>query len=142
MGTVLNRLEFKQNYGRYQQGLFVILNPKRLPKDQQEINVGQKLSEKLCEIEKDVRRQATPSLLENIIKEYSAITLSHIEILFTDYLEMDVVRAVLSLCRNRKICCLWPGQWSNGKLIYASPEFPEYYECDTKELSDLYIISE
>lgn len=142
MGTVLNRLEFKQNYAKYQQGLFIILNPKRLPKDQPEVNVGQKLSEKLCDIEKISRRQIAPNLLENVIKGSNVITLTHIEVLFTDYLEMDVVRTFLSFCRNRRICCLWPGQWSNGKLIYANPKYPEYYECDTKELSDLYIIIE
>ena len=142
MGTVLSRLEFKQNFDRYQQGLFIVLNAKRLPKDLQAIHVGQKLSEMLCDTEKEERRQKAPGLLEDTIKDHKAISLTHIEILFTDYLEMDVVRTILGFCRNRKICCLWPGQWSNAKLIYATPEFPEYYECDIKQLNDLYIISE
>ena len=140
MGVIMSRIDFKQRYTGYNQGLFIVLNPKRLPKDQPEINIGQAVSDALCQVPKEQRKLKVTEMLENAIQHAGMVTLTHIEVLFTDYLEIDVVRSVLSLCRNRKICCLWPGQWHEGKLIYATPEYPEYYECDIKALNDLYII--
>ena len=140
MGVIMSRMDYKQNYVKYHQGLFIVLNSKRLPKDQPEINAGKIISEALCEIPKDQRKLKLPEVLETAMQHYGIVTLTHIEVLFTDYLELDVVRSILNLCRNRKICCLWPGQWSDGKLLYATPEYPEYYECDIKALNDLYII--
>ena len=140
MGTIMSRMDFKQNYVKYHQGMFIVLNSKRLPKEQPEINVGQVLSDALYQVPKEQRKLKVVEALEKAMQHYGIITLTCIDVLFTDYLEIDVVRSILSLCRNRKICCLWPGQWHDGKLLYATPAFPEYYECDTKALNDLYII--
>ena len=55
MGIIMSRMDYKQNYAKYHQGLFVVLNPKRLPKDQPEINVGKAVSTALCDIPKEQR---------------------------------------------------------------------------------------
>ena len=138
----MSRIEFKQSYSGYYQGLFIVMNPKRLPKDQPEINIGQAVSDALCQVPRELRKLKVIEILENALQHHDRTTITHIEVLFADYLEIDVVRSVLSLCRNRIICCLWPGQWHEGKLIYATPEYPEYYECDIKALSDLYIVND
>jgi hypothetical protein len=65
---------------------------------------------------------------------------THVEILFTPSLEQDPVGLLLALCRNRKICIAWPGTMLDGKLFYATPDSPEYYECDPRALQDTYII--
>ena len=140
MGIIMSRMDFKQSYSGYKQGLFIAMNPKRLPKDQPEINIGQAVSDALCQAPREQRKLKVTDVLENALQHHDMVTITHIEVLFTDYLEIDIVRSVLNLCRNRKICCLWPGQWHEGKLIYATPEYPEYYECDIKALNDLYII--
>ena len=142
MGIIMSRMDYKQNYAKYHQGLFVVLNPKRLPKDQPEINVGKAVSAALCDIPKEQRKLRVSEALENPLQHYGIVTLTHIEVLFTDYFELDVIRSILNLCRNRKICCLWPGQWHEGKLLYATPEFSEYYECDIKTLNEIYIIAD
>lgn len=142
MGIIMSRMDYKQNYAKYHQGLFVVLNPKRLPKAQPEINVGKAVSTALCDIPKEQRKLRVSEALENALQHYGIVTLTHIEVLFTDYFELDVIRSILNLCRNRKICCLWPGQWREGKLLYATPEFSEYYECDIKTLNEIYIIAD
>ena len=142
MGIIMSRMDYKQNYAKYHQGLFVVLNPKRLPKDQPEINVGKAVSAALCDIPKEQRKLRVSEALENALQHYGNVTLTQIEVLFTDYFELDVIRSILNLCRNRKICCLWPGQWHEGKLLYATPEFSEYYECDIKTLNEIYIIAD
>lgn len=142
MATEIGRLEFKQHYGDYTQGLFIMMKEKRIPKNQAEVNVGQQLSMALCDVPESERADRTPAVLANALSVHHAVTLTHPDILFTPSLKLDAVRVLLSLCRNRKICLVWPGTMLDGKLLYATPDRPEYYECDTRSLQDTYIIME
>ena len=140
MATTLRRLEFKQRYSAIRQGLFILSSEKRLPKGQEEINLGRFLSAALIDVPKDNRSTAVVPLITSAVSKYTAMTLTHIEILFSPELDLDVVGALLSQCRNRKICIVWPGSAQDGKLFYAAPGQPEYYECDPRPLQDTYII--
>lgn len=142
MATQLNRLEFKQCYPGYSQGLFILLSKRRIPRGQDEVNVGQQLSSVLCDIQKSEREDQVTRVLTNTLSTYRAVSLIHLEILFTPSLKLDVIRTLLSLCRNRKICLVWPGTMLDGKLLYATPNRPEYYECDLRSLQDTYIVTE
>ena len=81
-----------------------------------------------------------PQVLGDIVASYTAVTLTHPEILFSPGFHLDVIGALLALCRNRKMCIAWPGTMLEGKLFYATPNSPEYYECDLRALQDTYII--
>ena len=142
MATYLNRLEFRVRYPAIRQGLFIFSDGKRLPKEQQEVNLGRFLSNALCRESSESRPGMVIPLAEQAVSDYYAVTLTHVEILFTPDLETDTVRMLLSLCRNKKICIVWPGTIQSGRLIYADPGFPEYYECSPATLQDTYIISD
>lgn len=140
MATQLKRLEFKQRYPSMQQGLFVVLSAKRLPKDQAEVNLGRAVSAALAEIPAEDRLATIPQVLGDTVASYTAVTLTHPEILYSPSFHLDVIGMLLALCRNRKICIAWPGTMLDGKLFYATPDSPEYYECDPRALQDTYII--
>lgn len=140
MATQLKRIEFKQRYPSIQQGLFIVLNVKRLPKDQAEVNLGMVLSNALCEIPVQDRLAMIPHVLDDAVATITAVTLTHLEILFSPNFHLDVIGTLLTLCRNRKICIAWPGTMLDGKLFYATPDSPEYYECDPRVLQDTYMI--
>ena len=142
MATLLKRLEFKQRYPAIRQGLFIVPAEKRLPKSQDDVNIGKLLSAALVEMSEDDRADAVTTLIANAVSRFAAVTLTHIEILFTPELHLDLVGTLLALCRNRKICIVWPGTMEGGKLYYATPEDPEYYERDPRPLQDTYIITE
>ena len=140
MATLISRLEFRQRYDTYRQGLFIVRDEMRLPKEQKEINAGQDLSELLMKYPVEERRQQVQSVLDAMVSDYMAVTLLRIDILFTPYLELDVIGALSSLCRNRKICIVWPGRIENGKAYYAEPGVPEYCETDLSSYQETYII--
>lgn len=142
MATYLKRLEFKQRYPSIQQGLFILPTEKRIPKEQPEVNLGRLLSSALCSISPDDRPNSIAWMLGEITIKHPTVTLTHIELLFTPSLELDVVGTLLAQCRNRKICIVWPGTVIDGKLYYATPEHPEFYECDPSPLQDTYIVTE
>ena len=140
MATQLKRIEFKQRYPAFHQGLFIVLNSKRIPKDQAEVNLGRTVSAALVEIPAEDRPAMVPQVLGETVASYTAVTLTHLEILFSPGFHLDVIGMLLALCRNRKLCIAWPGTMLDGKLFYATPDSPEYYECDPRALQDTYII--
>ncbi len=142
MATKIGRLEFKQHYENYSQGLFILMKEKRIPKDQAVINVGQQLSLALCDVPENERVNRAPVVLAGMLSAHRSVTMTHPNVLFTPGLKIDVIRTLLSLCRNRKICLVWPGTMLDGKLFYATPDSPEYYECDPSALQDTYIIND
>lgn len=142
MATLMKRIEFRQRYTGYKQGLFILYEAKRLPKGQNTINLGQQLSAALLEIPLEHRKDRVMSVLSRLVAQYKEVSLTHIEILFTPYLELDVIGALASLCRNRKICITWPGYMLYGKAYYAEPGEPEYYEGDLSHYQETYIIDE
>lgn len=140
MATYLKRLEFRARYPSIQQGLFITLTEKRLPKGQEELNLGQTLSDALYRIPAEDRPGIVAQAISRMVSPFRAVTLTHLNILFTPTFRLDVVRLLLSMCRNRKVCIAWPGTMLDGKLFYATPDSPEYYECDPRALQDTYII--
>ena len=142
VATKLSRLEFRQSYPRYSQGLFILTAGRRLPKDQPELNIGRIVSATLA----DVAREQWPGKISGIVldavREYRSVSLTHIEVLFTPTLRVNAVLMLLSLCRNRKLCLLWPGTMQSDSLVYGTPDIPEFYECDLKNLRDTYIVTE
>ncbi len=140
MATQLSRRDFRRHFSDYSQGLFIVAEPRFLPKEQPEVNIGKKLSEKLAETAPEDRNIRVFPCLSEAVEREKVMIATHIEIMFTPSLELDPVGMLLALCRNRKICVAWPGTMLDGKLFYATPDSPEYYECDPRALQETYII--
>lgn len=142
MGSILKRLDFKQRYPGFSQGLFLVQSEKRLPKDQPIVNIGRIVSGRLINCPQEKRAGEILQIVRDSVSANNAVSLVHIDVLFTDYLSFDVVRQLLGLARNRKICVVWPGEYQDGKLKYAEPGNREYYECNLQELNDTYYVCE
>jgi len=141
MGTLLKRNDFKKQYSLIKQGMFIFEKEKHIPKDQPIINIGKVISSELVNVDMRQRKDRAPDILREILNEYQEVTIEHIEILFTPSLEMDPVASILNLCRNRKICYVWPGEIVGEQLIYEHPGNLEYYAHSYRAFIDTYIIS-
>lgn len=142
MGVKLQRRDFRIQYGNCSQGLFIFQNPKRIPKDQPCINIGQALSTALSKIQMEERSIRASIYMADIVNSYKAATLEHIEVLFTPSLHLDAIETIRTACRNRKICVAWPGSIQENTMTYATPDSPEYYQADIARYTDTYIITD
>lgn len=143
MGTRLKRLDFRAQYPKLSQGLFIFQNPKRIPKDQAVINVGRELSAALLDIPVSDRSFRVSVCLADIVSHASVATLTNIEILFTPSLHLDdAVEAIRAVCRNRKLCIAWPGIIQDTTLTYTTPDSPEYFQGDLSKYADTYLITD
>lgn len=142
MGAQITRHEFRRIFAGIQQGLFIFESERRIPKDLPVLHMGQLVSDRLCAMRAEDRRYQIDSVLRNIIADHATVHMTHIEVLFAPTLGIDALGALLSLCRNKKICLSWPGIVQDGRLIYGEPSQPDYYSTDFSGMMDTYVITE
>lgn len=99
------------------------------------INLNLALSFELLELTEKQRVLKLPGLIANIIKEVGPIVfLDNIEILFDKGLKQDPLKLLQGLSRNHLIVASWNGKYKKNKLIYATPDHPEYRAYDSKDI--------
>jgi len=91
------------------------------------INVNLALSGELLELTAKQRSLRLPDLLDQIVDQaQSPVVLDNIEILFDKDLQLDPLRLLQGISRNRTVVSSWGGAMISGKLIYAEIGHPEY----------------
>ena len=92
------------------------------------LNINLQLSEKLLVIpSKDYYWHVTEFLLSFMDDDKTLYILNHIDILFDPVLAIQPISVLENISRQRKIVVVWPGEYREGKLFYAEPQHPEYF---------------
>jgi hypothetical protein len=60
--------------------------------------------------------------------------LDNIGLLFHPCLHQEPMMALQRASRNRTVIAAWQGEVTAGKLIYGSPDHPEYRRLDVKDV--------
>ncbi len=98
------------------------------------VNVNLALSSELLEWTAKQRSLELPALLVRLINQVqSPVVLDNLEILFDKTLQLDPLRLLQSISRNRTILASWNGTARDGWLLYAEPGHPEYRKYDSTE---------
>ncbi len=142
MATMLQKREFRKQFDKCHSGLFIFSDSRLLPTEIPEINIGQELSKSLTKLCPEERKDHALELMRIITDQYESFVISHMEILFTPSLQLNPVRLLQYLSRNRKICFVWPGEMSKKAISYSYPGEPEYFTDNPEELTDTYLILE
>lgn len=92
------------------------------------INLGLDLSQQLLEFNEKQRAIQVHRLISNLLNTLHSdlVLLDNTEILFQPSLQLDALRLLQKLSRDRTIVAAWNGCIKDGHLIYAAPEHPEY----------------
>jgi hypothetical protein len=96
------------------------------------INLNLMLSEKLTAVSKSKYPFQVREILESILEEQQSNTywLGDIEILFDKQLRQNPVRLLEQLGKKYKLVISWLGKCSGRNLTYATPEHPEFFNCN------------
>jgi hypothetical protein len=94
------------------------------------INVNLELSKRLLDLTRVQRSRQAEKLLKEIIAGVGGdlVILDNIELLFDARLELEPLRLLQGVSRNRTIVSTWSGTYSNNTLIYAEPGHPEFVQ--------------
>lgn len=92
------------------------------------INVNLELSRRMLDLTERQGALQAQKLLSKIITEATSdvVLLDNIEILFDIRLQLDPLRLLQGLSRNKTIVAVWNGSTIDGYLTYAVPGHPEH----------------
>ena len=100
------------------------------------VDVGQQLCERLVGVPKDLLAIRAPKVLDDLCSQTASpvMLLRRLEFCFLRELQMDPVRQLSTLARNRTIIAHWPGDHVpplpgqiTGSLTYAEPTHAEWH---------------
>lgn len=99
------------------------------------LNVNLELSKKMLEVTRTQRSRQVERLLKEVIASVpgDVVLLDNLEILFDTALELQPLRLLQVLNRNRTIVASWNGSFQGGTLIYAEPGHPEFMQFKQPE---------
>lgn len=99
------------------------------------LNVNLELSKKMLELTRTQRSRQVERLLKEVIATVpgDVVLLDNLEILFDTALELQPLRLLQVLDRNRTIVASWNGSFQGGTLIYAEPGHPEFMQFKQPE---------
>ncbi|HMW01466.1 MAG TPA: BREX-3 system P-loop-containing protein BrxF [Acidobacteriota bacterium] len=99
------------------------------------VNVNRELSRKLLELTRKQRSHQVGRLFKEVIDPISGevVILDNLEILFDIDLEVEPLRLLQILSRNRTVIASWNGTFRDGTLTYAEPGHPEFIQFKQTE---------
>jgi chromosomal replication initiation ATPase DnaA len=94
------------------------------------VNVNLELSKRMLELTRTQRSRQVERLLKEAIAAVSGdvVLLDNLEILFDTGLEVEPLRLLQLISRNRTIVASWNGNFQGGTLTYAEPGHPEFLQ--------------
>ncbi len=94
------------------------------------LNVNLELSKRLLELTRNQRSRQVERLLKDVIAAApgDVVLLDNVEILFDTSLEVEPLRLLQLLSRNRTLVASWNGSFRDGALTYAEPGHPEFIQ--------------
>lgn len=101
------------------------------------LNLNKVLSERLLDLTSKQRRLRTADVVRDLVEEQSNQTVSmldNIGLLFHPALEQEPMRVLKQASRNHTVIAAWQGEVNAGKLIYGTPDHPEYRRLDVKDV--------
>lgn len=96
----------------------------------QEVKINKELSKRLLDIPKEDRPKRVEKTLKGMLNYHVPIFVTDFEMLFDPRYEIDALRFFCEKARIINVAIKWPGQFTDGKLTYATPEDPDYHEFD------------
>jgi len=92
------------------------------------VNVNLELSRRMLDLTERQRALQLPRLLAEIMGATAddVILLDNVEVLFAVSLKQDPLRLLQGLSRNKIVVAAWSGSIDAERMVYATPNHPEY----------------
>jgi ABC-type hemin transport system ATPase subunit len=92
------------------------------------LNVNLELSRRMLDLTERQRALQLPRLLSEMVNttRSDVLLFDNIEILFDVSLKQDPLRLLQGLSRNKTVVTAWSGSIDGARIIYATPDHPEY----------------
>ncbi len=96
------------------------------------------IAEKLINAKPSRRSFKLPSIIDAIIAKIPEnSTIKDFDVLFNPDYQIDVLQLLIVACRKKEFAILWPGTYSDGKLMYAETGYSDFkiYDLDKYDVT-------
>lgn len=92
------------------------------------LNLSKELSRRLLSIPREKRPEQVFQLLQEIVEsqQESVLLFDNIEILFLPELDLEPLKVLSKLSREKTIVAAWVGSFDGSQLIWSEPGRPDY----------------
>lgn len=95
--------------------------------DAQAISLNVELAKKLSAIKPNRRTMRMEQCFQQVVLTLADdVLIKDFDVMFNPEYEVDVLKVLCSVARNKLFRVLWPGKFENGRLIYAEEGFCDY----------------
>lgn len=107
------------------------------------LSLGSVLSERLLHVTPVRRTSEVSTIFKDIVQGYLAdlVICSDIDMLFDPTLRLDPLRLLRDTSRLRALVAMWPGSFTSGTLVYATPEHAHHRVWSRPELCDHCVVT-
>lgn len=100
------------------------------------LNLNLELTRRLLELTERQRQQRASRMVAEIVESTatSPVLLDNTELLFEPSLQLEPLRLLQGVARDRTVVASWHGQVDSGQLTHAVPGHPEFKRYATQEL--------
>lgn len=85
------------------------------------------VAEMLVKVKPQRRSFKIPSIIDTVIASLPPKSMiKDFDVLFNPEYQIDVLQLLITACRKNEFAILWPGTYSEGKLIYAETGYADF----------------
>ncbi len=104
-------------------------------------SVNKPLAEKLIKLKPTQRTIQLGKCFSEVISTLpSGVVIKDIDVLFNPAYKVDVIKILASAYKQKRFSLVWPGTYSDGKLIYSEEGYPDYRVYEIKDYDIMYVI--
>jgi hypothetical protein len=133
MGKQISKYEYRK-YGsdRLMKPVIFCRSDKELAEKAIAMNVD--IAKKLIDVEITQRSFKISDVIDSVIAELPEnSTIKEFDVLFNPDYQINVLKLFIAACRKKEFAILWPGTFSEGKLMYARAGYSDFKIYDLDE---------
>ncbi len=99
------------------------------------VNLGKELGKRLASLPISARSFSAGELLKEIANhsiQQQVLLLDNLEVLFEPSLQTNPLDLIKRIAHSRPVVAVWPGDHSNGRLLYADISHPEHQDYNSE----------
>ena len=137
MGKQISKYKYqKHGSGGLMKPIIFCCPDEELEKNAIALNVS--IAEKLITTKPSRRSFKLPSIIDTIIADIPEDSIiKDFDVLFNPDYQIDVLQLLIAACKKKEFAILWPGTYSDEKLMYAETDYSDFkiYDLDKYDVT-------
>jgi hypothetical protein len=125
MGTIIQERDYRpENQAGMLKPIIYCVTSKEMA---DAVSINKMLAEELIKVRKNRRTMQLERCLSQVISKLpDGAVIKDLDVLFNPEYQVDVLKMLVTVCKQKTFSVIWPGRMDGEKLFYAEEGFPDY----------------